>query len=167
MIYYNSRYISNALGIKLAKWKRWAREFLPPDPLSGQQSGYARNFNIKDAFHVYLAGYLAGTMSFGIAQARQIMADLLPTLKQRGYHVLHANELSDHQNAFWVLIYQRPDGSIGYVESPETDADSAQTMALASQLLSEFLSASGFIDARIISISSLYRHFLNRITLTP
>lgn len=163
MIYYNSRYISNALGIKLAKWKRWAREFLPPDPLSGQQSGYARNFNIKDAFQVYLAGYLVGSMSFSIAQARQIISDLGPSLKQRGYQALHSNTISDTQTFFWVLIHQRPDGSFGYVESPETDTDSAQTMALASQLLSEFLSASGFMDARIISISALYRHFLNRI----
>jgi hypothetical protein len=161
MIYYKSRYISDALGIKLAKWKRWAREFLPPDPLSGQQSGYARNFNIKDAFHVYLAGYLVGFMSFSIAQSRQILSDLGPSLKQRGYHVLHANGLSDAQKLFWVLIHQRPDGSFGYIESPETD--SAQTMALASQSLSEFLSTSGFLDARIISISSLYRSFLNRI----
>jgi hypothetical protein len=161
MIYYKSRYISDALGIKLAKWKRWTREFLPPDPLSGQQSGYARNFNIKDAFHVYLAGYLVGSMSFSIAQSRQIMSDLGPSLKQRGYHVLHANGLSDAQKFFWVLIYQRPDGSFGYVESPETDA--SQRLAFASQSLSEFLSASGFIDARIISISSLYRYFLNRL----
>lgn len=161
MIYYNSRYISDALGIKLAKWKRWTREFLPPDPLSGQQSGYARNFNIKDAFHVYLAGYLVGTMSFSIPQARQIMSDLGPSLKQRGYHVLHANSLSDAQKYFWVLIHRRPDGSFGYVESPETDT--AQTMALASQLLSEFLTTSGFLDACIISISALYRHFLNRM----
>ena len=161
MIYYNSRYISDALDIKLAKWKRWAREFLPPDPLSGQQSGYARNFNIKDAFHVYLAGYFVGSMSFSIPQARQIMSDLGPSLKQRGYHVLHANTLSNDQKFFWVLIHQRPDGSFGYVESPETGAE--QTMAITSQLLSEFLSTSGFLDARIISISALYHHFLNRL----
>lgn len=165
MIYYKSRHISDALGIKLAKWKRWAREFLPPDPLSGQQSGYARNFNIKDAFLVYLAGYLVGTMDFSIAQARQIVSDLGPSLKQRGYHVLHANGPLDAQTSFWVLIHQRPDGSFGYVESPKADeTDSAQAMALATQSLSEFLSTSGFLDARIISISALYRHFLNRIT---
>ena len=162
MIYYKSRHISDALGIKLAKWKRWAREFLPPDPLSGQQSGYARNFNIKDAFQVYLAGYLVGTMSFSIAQARQIISDLGPSLKQRGYHALHADGLADAQKFFWVLIHQRPDGNFAYVESPETE--SVQTKARGLQLLSEFLSTSGFLDARIISISSLYRHFLNRIS---
>jgi hypothetical protein len=161
MIYYNSRYISDALGIKLAKWKRWTREFLPPDPLSGQQSGYARNFNIKDAFHVYLAGYLVGTVGFSIPQARQIMSDLGPSLKQRGYHVFHANGLSETQKFFWVLIHQRADGSFGYIKSPETD--SAQTMALTSQSLSEFLAASGFFNACIVSISALYGHFLNRI----
>jgi hypothetical protein len=161
MIYYKSRYITDALGIKLAKWKRWTREFLPPDPLSGKQSGYARNFNIKDAFHVYLAGYLVSTMRFSIPQARQIMSDLGPSLKQRGYHVLHPNGLSAAHKFFWVLIHQKADGSFGYVESPETDT--AQTTALASQPLSEFLSTSGFLDARIISISALYQRFLKRI----
>jgi hypothetical protein len=161
MIYYKSRYISDALGIKLAKWKRWAREFLPPDPLSGQQSGYARNFNIKDAFHVYLAGYLVGTMNLSISQARQIMSDLGPSLKQRGYHVLHTNGPSDDKSFFWVLIHRTLDGDYGYVESPETDT--AQMMTRSTQLLSEFLSKSGFLDARIISISTLYRHFLDRM----
>lgn len=161
MIYYNSRYISDALGIKLAKWKRWVREFLPPDPLSGQQSGYARNFNIKDAFHVYLAGYLVGTLSFSISQARQIMSDLGPSLKQRGYQVLHINSLWDDQTFFWVLIHQKPDGSFAYIESPDTDP--APSMISAPQVLSEFLSTSGFLDARIISISALYRRFLNRM----
>jgi hypothetical protein len=161
MIYYKSRYIADALGIKLAKWKRWAREFLPPDPLSGQQSGYARNFNIKDAFHVYLAGYLVGSMSFSIAQAGQILSDLGPSLKQRGYHALHVNSLSNNYMLYWVLIHPRPDGGFGYVESPATKPE--QTMATTSQRLSEFLSTSGFMDARIISISALYHHFLYRL----
>ncbi len=161
MIYYKSRHISDRLGIKLAKWKRWTREFLPPDPLSGQQSGYARNFNIKDAFHVYLAGYLVGSMSFSIPQARQILSDLGPSLKQRGYHVLHTSSPADDHMLFWVLIHRNADGRFAYIESPE--AGTAQTMAHASGALSEFLSTSGFLDARIICISALYRNFLNRL----
>jgi hypothetical protein len=157
MIYYNSRYISDALEIKLTRWKRWAREFLPPDPLSGQQSGYARNFNIKDAFQVYLAGYLVGTARFTIPEARQIMSDLDSSLKRRGYHVLHAQGVSDDRNVFWVLIHRRSDGSFGYLEGPE-----ATPMAL--QPLAEFLSQDLFLDARIIAIHGLYRHFLNRLS---
>jgi hypothetical protein len=161
MIYFKSRYISDALDIKLAKWKRWVREFLPPDPLSGRQSGYARNFNIRDAFHVYLAGYLVGTVGFSVAQARQIMSDLEPSLKRRGYHVLHPRGMSDDRNVFWVLIHRRSEGGFGYFEGPHKDT--APSMTAAWQPLSQFLSAGDFLDARIIAVHRLYRYFLDRL----
>jgi hypothetical protein len=161
MFYYTSKHISDALDIKLARWKRWAREFLPPDPLSGRQSGYARNFNIKDAFHVYLAGYLVGTVGFTISEARHIMSDLDPSLKQRGYHVLNVRSVGEERNRFWVLIHQKSDGSFDYFEGPETDRTPA--MAMASQALSEFLAGDNFLDAKIIAIHALYRHFIDRL----
>ena len=62
--FYQNRELSQKLGVKLAKWKRWSREFLPPDPLGGLQSGYARQYNLNDAFSVYLGGYLVSELKF-------------------------------------------------------------------------------------------------------
>ena len=37
---------------------------MPPDPLGGMQSGYARQYTVDDAFIVYLAGHLVNQMHF-------------------------------------------------------------------------------------------------------
>ena len=76
MRYYSNRELSGKLGIKLARWKRWSREFLDPDPLGGLQSGYARQLSIDDAFTVYLGGHLVNALKFGIQAARQVLSDL-------------------------------------------------------------------------------------------
>jgi len=80
--FYLNRELSKRLGIPLSRWKRWSREFLPPDPLGGLQSGYARQFSLKDAFYVYLAGYLVSALGFSIPEARQILHDLNGWLKK-------------------------------------------------------------------------------------
>ena len=82
MIYFKSKYLSDKLDINLAKWKRWSREFLDPDPLGGYQSGVARQFSFKDAFRVFLGGHLVGVLNFTIPQARQILIDLNRWLKK-------------------------------------------------------------------------------------
>jgi len=76
MRYYSNRELAGKLGIKLARWKRWSREFLAPDPLGGLQSGYARQLSIDDAFTVYLGGHLVNELKFGIQAARQVLGDL-------------------------------------------------------------------------------------------
>jgi hypothetical protein len=80
--FYLNRDLSRRLGIPLSRWKRWSREFLPPDPLGGHQSGYARQYSTKDAFIVYLAGFLVSALGFSIPAARQILRDLNPWLKK-------------------------------------------------------------------------------------
>ena len=74
--FHNNRELSQRFGINLAKWKRWSREFLPPDPLGGLQSGYARQYNPDEAFTVYLGGHLVGILKFTIPEARKILRDL-------------------------------------------------------------------------------------------
>jgi hypothetical protein len=80
--FYLNRDLSSRLGIPLSRWKRWSREFLPPDPLGGHQSGYARQYSTKEAFLVYLGGFLVSTLGFSIPAARQILHDLTPWLNK-------------------------------------------------------------------------------------
>ena len=82
--YYLSRDLARRLRIPLNRWKRWAREFLPPDPLGGLQSGYARQFSTREAFIVYLGGFLVAGLGFSIPQARQIIRDLSGWMKKSG-----------------------------------------------------------------------------------
>jgi hypothetical protein len=83
--FYTNRELSKRLNINLAKWKRWSREFLPPDPLGGLQSGYARQYHPDQAFTVFLGGHLVGDLKFSIPEARQMMKDLKPWLTDKGF----------------------------------------------------------------------------------
>lgn len=71
-----SKEISQIFDINLAKWKRWSREFLPPDPLGGLQSGYARQYHLDEVFTVYLGGHLVADLKFTIPEAKQTLDDL-------------------------------------------------------------------------------------------
>jgi len=83
--FYTNRELSQKLGINLAKWKRWSREFLPPDPLGGMQSGFARQYSPDEAFIVNLGGYLVANLKFSIPEAKQILKDLNEWLLENGF----------------------------------------------------------------------------------
>ncbi len=83
--YFTNRELSQKLEIKLAKWKRWSREFLPPDPLGGLQSGYARHYHPDEAFRVYLGGCLVADLKFSIPEAKRILSDLETWLEKQGF----------------------------------------------------------------------------------
>jgi len=96
--FYNSRQLSQKLGVNLAKWKRWSREFLPPDPLGGLQSGYARQYNPNEAFTVYLAGHLVAELKFTVPEARQIINDLSRWLVEHKFYY-NFDDYADNQHA--------------------------------------------------------------------
>ena len=83
--FFTNRELSDRLGIKLSKWKRWSREFLPPDPLGGMQSGYARQYHADQAFTVFLGGHLVADLKFSIPEANQIIIDLNKWLSEKGF----------------------------------------------------------------------------------
>ncbi len=83
--YFTNRELSQKLEIKLAKWKRWSREFLPPDPLGGLQSGYTRHYHPDEAFNVYLGGCLVAGLKFSIPEAKRILSDLEIWLEKQGF----------------------------------------------------------------------------------
>ncbi len=84
--FYTNQELSRWFDIKLSRWKRWSREFLPPDPLGGLQSGYARQYNIDQAFTVYLGGYLVAELKFTIPEARLILSDLHHWLVEKRFY---------------------------------------------------------------------------------
>lgn len=83
--FYNNRELAGKLQINLAKWKRWSREFLPPDPLGGIQSGYARQYHPDQVFIVYLGGYFVAHLKFTIPEAKKILTDLQRWLNENGF----------------------------------------------------------------------------------
>jgi hypothetical protein len=83
--YFKNRMLAEKWKINLSKWKRWSREFLPPDPLGGLQSGYARQYSPDEAFTVRLGGILIADLKFSIAESRQILTDLDGWLTDTGF----------------------------------------------------------------------------------
>ena len=114
MIYFDSKYLSQRLQINSAKWKRWTREFLPPDPLGGYQSGYARQFSYKDAFRVYLGGHLVGVLRFTIPEARQILSDLESWIKKQGFFAIPAGNSKSNSETDHIYIYNLENGKLAY-----------------------------------------------------
>ena len=84
--FFTNRQISKRLDINLARWKRWSREFIPPDPLGGMQTGYARQYHPDEAFNVHLGGHLVSDLKFAIPEAKQILADLQGWLADNGFY---------------------------------------------------------------------------------
>ena len=110
--YFLGRELAQRLEIPLARWKRWGREFLPPDPLGGLQSGYARHYSIDEAFTVFLAGQLVSRSRFSIPESRQILSDLESWLTGEGYRTGTKAESDDPAavREHLILIDHRPSG---------------------------------------------------------
>ena len=84
--YYTNRELAHKLEVNLARWKRWSRSFLPPDPLGGMQSGYARQYLFKDLFKVFLGGFLLGHLKLSVVQSQQVLVDISPWLEKNGFY---------------------------------------------------------------------------------
>lgn len=96
--FYDSRSLTHKLNIPLARYKRWTREFLPPDNLGGYQSGYARQYNVNEAFLVYLGGFLVHDVKLTMTQAKDVLAHMtgrLPNL----YSSINRKELEQFKLA--------------------------------------------------------------------
>jgi hypothetical protein len=105
--FYTNKVLARKLDVNLAKWKRWSREFLPPDPLGGLQSGYARQYNPDEAFTVILGGHLVGELKFTIPDARQIINDLRDWLAAHEFYFNYSgNDGLSLKKAIAVKIYQ-------------------------------------------------------------
>jgi hypothetical protein len=105
--FFTNRELSQIFSINIAKWKRWSREFLPPDPLGGLQSGYARQYNLDEAFTVFLGGHLVGDLKFTIPESRQILYDLKQWLLDHDFYFDFSGKAnSRNQSAQPVQYYQ-------------------------------------------------------------
>ena len=89
--FYTNKQLSQSFNINLAKWKRWSREFLPPDPLGGLQSGVARQYNPNEAFTVYLGGHLVRDLKFTIPETKKILNDLRQWLLDHNFYLNYSD----------------------------------------------------------------------------
>jgi len=118
----DARQISSFLNVKLATWKRWSREFLPPDPKARMRSGQTRFFSLDQAFEVYLGAHLVSLLKFSIPEAREILGGLKQWLRKNGVYPETSDANSEamrRRQQLQVIIHQKEDGSFRY-ESKHT-----------------------------------------------
>ena len=96
--FYTNKELSQKFNVNLARWKRWSREFLAPDPLGGLQSGYARQYNPDEAFTVVLGGHLLGDLKFSVPETKQILIDLHQWLVDHGFYFYVSNTSESDKN---------------------------------------------------------------------
>lgn len=77
---------SEKFEIPHSKVRRYAKEFLPPDPVATMHSGKAREHSANEAFTIYLAEHLIADMGFKTDEAKNIMQALEPWLKLKGFY---------------------------------------------------------------------------------
>lgn len=171
MIYFDSKYLSQRLQINPARWKRWTREFLPPDPLGGYQSGYARQFSYRDAFRVFLGGHLVGVLRFTIPETRQILSDLESWIKKQGFFAIPAGKSKTDSEVDHIYVYNLEHGKFAYavrtVLGHQWDGTSIHTESYTLTTIGapcDILAESQIPHARLIMIKTLYRLFLEAIT---
>ena len=171
MIYFNSKYLSDNLGINNAKWKRWSREFLQPDPLGGYQSGYARQFSYKDAFQVFFAGYMVSELKFSVSETRQMLKVINPWLRKQGFFGLPTQKSRAIQQNNHIYIAKLPSGKFAYAVRAVDENQVDEKMASGEQRYSliaidgqgDFLQQDVILHARVIMINSLYRYFIGKL----
>jgi hypothetical protein len=174
MIYYQSKELSIKLGINLAKWKRWSRDFLPPDPLGGLQSGVARQFNLKDAFKVYFGGYLVGKLKFTIPEAVKISTDLSTWMKKNGLYNLQPQprkELNGNSPRTYLYIHWCSNDRFAYtirtvMANAQFDSENCYQETFSQELIgteTDLLVAGKSPSAHTIAITTLYQDFLRSI----
>ncbi|MCP4744631.1 MAG: hypothetical protein GY874_00585 [Desulfobacteraceae bacterium] len=152
------------------------REFLPPDPLGGLQSGYARQLSLKDAFYVFLGGVLVGSLKFTIPEARRILNDITPWLKATGlfsfspalmYALPHKNSFHYHLGIMILnheqFVYSLSIKPLKLVPGDELiclqkDADQLLPVAEGVDSPQKILQA-----YRVLNVSALYIEFLEKL----
>ncbi len=181
--YYNNRQLSDKLMINLAKWKRWSREFLPPDPLGGMQSGYARQYHPDQAFIVGLGGHLVAELKFSIPEVRQNLKDLHPWLKNNGFFFSAKGNRSQANDTpavvkYYLIIIERladtgfrytvqgiiSKKTAGYDNIPVVEARYTETIIKPGGQLVDTM---GPVSAKLMNISRFLAGFVQSLNLDP
>lgn len=105
------RELAELFKIDLLKWKRWSREFIPPDPAAGRQAGIARDLTPSEALLVFLGGRLVEWHRLRIEETRNVLRQLVPWMKTHGFlPVEHYGEAKDAVKKWEIQIWRLPNG---------------------------------------------------------
>ena len=113
---FTAKQVASFFHVKPATWKRWCREFLPPDRKAGMQCGRTRLLSPDQAFEVYLGSHLVSCLRYSIPEAREIMGGLRTWLRANAFYpeTPDANPEPGRAGKLQVIIHQKDDGTFRY-----------------------------------------------------
>ncbi len=182
--FYTNKELSQKFNVNLARWKRWSREFLSPDPLGGLQSGYARQYSFDEVFTIVLGGHLVGDLKFSIPETKQILFDLHQWLVDHDFYIYFsksaesAEKQTSHVNRYQIDITIRAthrdndcglsywvrgiiaDDSVNFHEVRVRREHFTESFIGPSENESFRINTESY---RVLNISGLYKKFLNRL----
>ena len=128
----NNRELSKAFDVIDTTWKKWSREFLPPDPLSGKGRGRTREYTPEQAFVVYLGGIMVSEKAMTFRETREALDVICDFMKKKGLFTIKEafqNIMSNSSETWEIMITRTPGGSNYTVESviEETVLDDVET----------------------------------------
>ncbi len=114
---FDARQVSSFFQVKLATWKRWSREFLPPDRKARMRSGLTRFFSPDQAFEVYLGAHLVSFLRYSIPEAREVIKGLRTWLRKNAIYPETPEvdpEAVRRMKRLQVIIHEKDDASFCY-----------------------------------------------------
>jgi len=129
-----NRELFEAFDVVESTWKRWSREFLPPDPAAGKSKGKARKYTQDEAFKVWFGGQLLTEKQMSVVEAKDVVKALGIYMDVKGFspiqNVLSEMEKSDDYS--WELIVIR------YLSGVQVQVKVVHKVNLMSMVKSEF-----------------------------
>jgi hypothetical protein len=104
---FSNRQIAWIMDETQTKARRWAKEFLPPDPDKGLRSGRTRRHGLNEVFTVYLGGHLVSKMGFSVLEAKAILEDLAVWMEREGLYPEKTSKYApkDHRGENVIIRY--------------------------------------------------------------
>ncbi len=104
-----NRDLFEAFEVIESTWKRWSREFLPPDPSAGKSKGKAREYNQDEAFMIWFGGQLLVAKQMSVVEAKDVVKALGIYMDNQGFIPIETaldamRESNDHS---WGLVVIR------------------------------------------------------------
>jgi len=72
-----NKILADSMGVPLTRIRRWAKEYLPPDPKATRQSGYLREYSDNDGWFLFISGIIMDATGFTFRKTQKIMNEIL------------------------------------------------------------------------------------------
>ncbi len=167
------KFLADKWNENLPKVRRWAREFLGPDPKATMRSGYTRELTLEGAFEVFMGGHLVSGLGFQIYEAKTIIEELRGLIKAKGFYPgkIYSEVRSKNPDIVFVHVHiMRPWKGLGlfyelreFFGQPSEELDGEDSVIVMEKYRKTILSVKGTLsdwrNVRVLGVTELLMNF--------